>query len=143
MLDLARDLRAGKPVVLSYHLGVIESNGLKFWFKYIGLGSVQDVERIVGVKVSALKERLKVHPRQFVAMCIGLKLIEAGYISFCHESKMLGIVGMTRWILTVGYSDVDELLDDLKLRSRAAIWLRMTKNKRCFIATAMGLKIVE
>ena len=142
MLDLAEDMKAGKPVKLKHHLGVIESNNLKFWFKYIGLGSVEDVCEATGVKLPALKVRLKVHPHQLVSMCIGLSLIKSGYINFEHESKMLHLIGVRSWLITKGYDGVDDIgamiaLDD------PAVYRRFRTNRMVFVATAMGLKIVK
>lgn len=142
MFNLAKDVKAGKSVKLKDHLGIIESNNLKFWFKHIGLGSVEDVCELTGVKLMALKVRLKVHPHQLVSMCVGLSLIKSGYIDFDHESKMLDLIGIKSWLITNGYDGVDEMgamiaLDD------SAVYRRFRTNRMVFVATAMGLKIVK
>jgi hypothetical protein len=142
MLDLAEDLDSGKPVLLEHHLAAIKSNNLKFWFKYIGLGDVEFVESITNIKLEALKVRLKVDPNQFVAMCIGLSLINSGYIKIDHEVKILNLIGIGEWLTRKGYESVEEFGLEIGLK-REGVYRRARVNKIVFIATAIGLKIVE
>jgi hypothetical protein len=147
MIDLEGDVKSGKKISLDYHLSLIKpkdfvTNRLDDWFANIGLGSIENVQRLVGIKRNSLYLRAR-RKRQFVSMCIGLSLIESGYIDFDKELEMISAIGLNSWLITKGYKGVSELKEELSLGAVMSVYARLKANRRVFIATAMGLKIVE
>lgn len=143
MLDLRKICKSVETLYYRDELAKIKSLGLADWSESIGLKSLDELESLIRIKKSSMNSRIRVKPRQFIAMCIGMVMIKKGIIDLEEEYKMHRIMGLKNWLSEhAKYGDIELLMSELELKIDG-IYRRIRVDKRQFIATVYGLKLVK
>ena len=113
------------------------------WLEEVGYGDIDKLVAQIGIGKPAIKVRATKDVRQFVALIVGLMMINAGHIEVDSEREVIQVIGVRSWIEQFAEAgSEDEVLGSLGIKKHG-LYARGRKSLIQLIATVYGFKYVD
>lgn len=113
------------------------------WLEEVGYGDIDKLVAKIGIGRPAIKVRATKDTRQFIALIVGLMMIDEGHINVSNEMEIMQTVGVKQWLERfTGIGLEEDALEDLGIKKHG-LYARRRKSVEQLIATVYGFRYVD